>query len=134
MTTTQTRERLIGASVLRREDRRFITGRGQYTDDITLPGTVYCAFVRSPYACARIRTIDVAAARRAPGVQAIYTGRDLAAAGVNALPPGWPIPDMRIADHRALAVDTARHMGEPVAVVVADSPYRAKDAAELVAI
>ncbi len=134
MTATVTREPLIGASILRREDRRFIAGRGTFTDDITLAGTLYCAFVRSPYACARIRAIDVEAARRAPGVHAVYTGRDLAAGGVNPLPPGWLIPDMRIAEHRALAVDTVRHMGEAVAVVVADSVYRAKDAAELVSI
>jgi carbon-monoxide dehydrogenase large subunit len=134
MTTTLKREPLIGASIPRREDARFITGGGTYTDDIALPGTLYCAFIRSPYAHARIRRIDADAARRAPGVQAVYTGRDLADGGVNPLPPGWLIPDMRIAEHRALAVDTVRHVGDAVAVVVADNAYRAKDAAELVVV
>jgi len=132
MVTTQTRPRFIGASILRREDARFITGRGLFTDDVTLPGTVFCAFVRSPYAHARIRRLTVDAARQAPGVQAVYTGRDLAAGGVNPIPPGWLIPDMRIAEYRAMPVDTVRHVGEAVAVVIADSPYRARDAAELV--
>src|SRR5579863_8317531 len=99
MSATDTRQPLFGASVLRREDRRFITGRGMYTDDITLPGTLYCAFVRSPYAHARVRGIDAAAARSAPGVHAVYTGADLAKAGVNPIPPGWLIPDMRISEH-----------------------------------
>lgn len=132
MANTHPREPLFGAAIPRREDARFITGRGTYTDDVVLPGTLYCAFVRSPYAHARIRRINVEAARQSPGVTAVYTGQDLAAGGVNPLPPGWLIPEMRIGEHRALAVETVRHVGEAVAVVVADSAYRARDAAERV--
>ncbi|MBX6331767.1 MAG: molybdopterin-dependent oxidoreductase [Gemmatimonadaceae bacterium] len=131
--TTPTRP-LIGARVTRREDLRFITGRGRYTDDITLPGTTYAAFVRSPYAHARITRIDTDAARRARGVHAVYTGADLAAGGVNGIPVGWVLPDMKLTDRRAIAVDEVRYVGEAVAVVIADTPYTAKDAAELVAV
>ncbi len=76
----------IGKSVERREDYRFLTGNGQYTDDITLPGQTFAAFLRSPHAHARIRAIDTAAARAAPGVLAVFTGKDVA--GVNGLPCG----------------------------------------------
>jgi carbon-monoxide dehydrogenase large subunit len=130
-TTTPTRP-LIGARVTRREDLRFITGRGSYTDDITLPGTTYAAFVRSPYAHARVTRIDADAARRARGVHAVYTGADLAAGGVNGIPVGWLLPDMKLTDRRAIAVDEVRYVGEAVAVVIAETPYAAKDAAELV--
>ena len=129
---TTTPERLFGASVTRREDARFITGAGQYTDDVTLPGTVYASFVRSPYAHARIRGITTGAARAMPGVHAVYTGKDLSTSGVNPIPPGWLIPDMQIAAHHPLAIDAARYVGDAVAVVIADSPYLAKDAAEAV--
>jgi carbon-monoxide dehydrogenase large subunit len=129
---TTTPERLFGASVKRREDARFITGAGQYTDDVTLPGTVYASFVRSPYAHARIRGIDTSTARAMPGVHAVYTGKDLSTSGVNPIPPGWLIPDMKIAAHHPLAIDAARYVGDAVAVVIADSPYLAKDAAEAV--
>jgi carbon-monoxide dehydrogenase large subunit len=129
---TTTPERLFGASVTRREDARFITGAGQYTDDVTLPGTVYASFVRSPYAHARIRGIDTSTARAMPGVHAVYTGKDLSTSGVNPIPPGWLIPDMKIAAHHPLAIDAARYVGDAVAVVIADSPYLAKDAAEAV--
>lgn len=124
--------RLFGASVKRREDGRFITGQGQYTDDITFAGTAYAAFVRSPYAHARIRHIDVQPAFEVEGVHVVFTGQDLAAGGVNPIPPGWLLPDMQIAEHRALAVDRVRHVGEAVAVVIADSPYVARDGAERV--
>ena len=129
---TTTPERLFGASVTRREDARFITGAGQYTDDVTLPGTVYASFVRSPYAHARIRGIKMGTARAMPGVHAVYTGKDLSTSGVNPIPPGWLIPDMKIAAHHPLAIDAARYVGDAVAVVIADSPYLAKDAAEAV--
>jgi aerobic carbon-monoxide dehydrogenase large subunit len=124
--------RVFGVSVKRREDPRFLTGRGRYTDDITLPGTVYAGFVRSPHAHARIRGIDATRAKQSAGVVAVYDGRDLAKAGVNALPPGWLHADMKIGDRRVLATDTVRYAGEGVAVVIADTPARARDAAELV--
>jgi carbon-monoxide dehydrogenase large subunit len=131
---TQTRptDGPLGAAVRRREDPRFLTGRGQFTDDVRLPGCLHAAFVRSPFAHARIRSIDAAAARALPGVVAVFTGRDLADGGVNPLPVGWLIPDMRIGEFRVLATDEVRHVGDRVAVVIAESAYAARDAAELV--
>jgi carbon-monoxide dehydrogenase large subunit len=123
-------EKLFGASIKRREDPRLITGKGNFVDDVRVPGTTCAAFVRSPHAHAKIRGIDTAAAKRLKGVLAVYTGKDLS--GVNPLPVGWLIPNMKIPARRVLATDRARHMGEAVAVVIADSPYVARDAAELV--
>ena len=82
-------ERLFGKSIKRREDPRFITGRGSYTDDLKLAGLTYAAFVRSPHAHARVRAIDTSAARRHAGVVAVITGKDMA--GVNSLPCGWDL-------------------------------------------
>ena len=123
-------EKFFGASIKRREDPRLITGKGNFVDDVRLPGTTHAAFVRSPHAHAKIRAIDTAAARKLKGVIAVYTGKDLS--GVNPLPVGWLIPNMKIPARRVLATDRVRHMGEAVAVVIADSPYVARDAAELV--
>jgi carbon-monoxide dehydrogenase large subunit len=124
----------FGASIKRREDPRFITGRGQYTSDITPVGTTHAAFVRSPYAHARIKSVDARSAREMPGVRAIFIGADLTAAGVNGIPVGWVIPGMKLPTHMPLAVDRVRHVGEAVAVVIADSAYAARDAAELIAV
>ena len=85
---------LIGARVQRKEDYRFLTGAGQYTDDVALPNQTYAAFVRSPHAHAVIKKIDVEKAKKAPGVLAVYTGEDLAAAKVGGLPCGWLITDV----------------------------------------
>src|SRR5216684_4535570 len=133
-------DRLFGKSIKRREDPRFITGRGQYVDDLKLPGMTYAAFVRSPHAHARIRKIDTAAALRHPGVVAVFTGKDMT--GVNSLPCGWDlrkekkipgvVQDLAIVPHMPLTSDAARHVGDPVAVVIADSLTAAIDAAELV--
>jgi len=133
-------ERLFGKSIKRREDPRFITGRGQYVDDVKLPGMTYAAFVRSPHAHARIRGIDTAAARSHPGVVAVFTGRDMT--GVNSLPCGWDlrkaknipgvVQDLAMVPHMPLTADAARHVGDPVAVVIADSQGAAVDAAEKV--
>src|SRR5438128_11331634 len=87
---TVAEERLVGKAIKRREDPRFITGRGQYVDDVKLPGMTYAAFVRSPHAHARIRKIDAAAAPPHPGVVAIFTRKDIA--GVNSMPCGWAPP------------------------------------------
>jgi carbon-monoxide dehydrogenase large subunit len=135
-----TTERLFGKSIKRREDPRFITGRGQYVDDLKLPGMTYAAFVRSPHAHARIKSIDVAAARAHPGVVAVFTGKDMT--GVNSLPCGWDlrkaknipgvVQDLVMPPHMPLTGDVARHVGDPVAVVVADSQAAAIDAAEKV--
>jgi carbon-monoxide dehydrogenase large subunit len=128
---------LIGQSIKRREDVRFLTGAGQYTDDVVLPGQAYGVFVRSPYAHARINAIDTTAALAAPGVVAIYTGADLADAKVGGLPCGWLIHSkdgspMKEPAHPVLAQGKVRHVGDQVALVVAETLLQARDAAELV--
>src|SRR5262245_66109173 len=110
-------ERLIGKSIKRREDPRFITGRGTYVDDVKLPGTTFAAFVRSPHAHARIKQIDTAAARKHPGVVAIFTGKDMT--GVNSLPCGWLLRDLKVPPHPPLASGKANYVGDPVATVIA---------------
>jgi carbon-monoxide dehydrogenase large subunit len=135
-----TTDRMFGKSIKRREDPRFITGRGQYVDDLRLPGMTYAAFVRSPHSHARIKAIDVAAAKAHPGVVAVFTGKDMT--GVNSLPCGWDlrkeknvpgvIQDLAMVPHMPLTSDVARHVGDPVAVVIADSQAAATDAAEKV--
>src|SRR6266849_6318187 len=125
-----TEERMFGKSIKRREDPRFITGRGRYTDDLKLAGMTYAAFVRSPHARARIRKIDVSAAKARPGIVAIFTGKDMT--GVNSLPCGWLLPELKIPPHPPLAADVAQYVGDPVAVVIADSQEAALDAAEAV--
>jgi aerobic carbon-monoxide dehydrogenase large subunit len=127
---TATVERLIGKSIKRREDPRFITGRGTYVDDVKLPGTTYAAFVRSPHAHAKITKIDTTAAAKHPGVVAVFTGADMS--GVNSLPCGWLLPDLKVPPHMPLAADAARYVGDPVAVVIAETQDGALDAAEKV--
>src|SRR6267142_927448 len=100
---TATDARLFGKSIKRKEDPRFITGRGRYTDDLKLAGMTYAAFVRSPHARARVRKIDVSAAKARPGVVAIFTGKDMT--GVNSLPFGWLLPELKIPPHPLLASD-----------------------------
>ncbi len=130
-------EPVIGTSVRRKEDKRFLTGTGQYTDDITLPRQTCAYFLRSPHAHAAIRKIDTAAAKTAPGVVAVFTGDDLATAKVGSLPCGWLITDvngepMKEPPHPPLAQGKVRYVGDTVACVIAETPYQAKDAAELV--
>jgi carbon-monoxide dehydrogenase large subunit len=125
-----TEERMFGKSIKRREDPRFITGKGRYTDDLKLPGMTYAAFVRSPHARARIRKIDTANAKALAGVVAIFTGKDMT--GVNSLPCGWLLPELKIPPHPPLASDVAQYVGDPVAIVIADSQEAALDAAEAV--
>ncbi|HJV60922.1 MAG TPA: xanthine dehydrogenase family protein molybdopterin-binding subunit [Albitalea sp.] len=127
----------IGQSVKRREDPRFLTGAGQYTDDVVLPGQTYGVFLRSPYAHARIRGIKLDAALKSPGVLKIFTGADLAEAKVGGLPCGWLIHSkdgtpMKEPPHPVLAQGKVRHVGDQVALVVAESYLQAKDAAELI--
>jgi aerobic carbon-monoxide dehydrogenase large subunit len=124
--------RLLGASIKRREDPRFITGKGNYTDDLKLSGMTHAVFVRSPHANAKIRKIDTSKASKAPGVVAIFTGKDMT--GVNSLPCGWLLPELKIPAHMPLATDAARYVGDPVAIVIAESQSAASDAAELVAV
>ena len=127
----------IGKPLRRREDERFLTGAGQYTDDVTLHGQTYAVFLRSPYAHARIRSIDTTAARQAPGVVAVFTGADIAASKIGGLPCGWLIHSkdgtpMKEPAHPIIAHDKVRHVGDQVALVVAESVSQAKDAAELI--
>lgn len=126
----------IGASIKRKEDFRFLTGSGRYTDDMNLPGQLYAYFVRSPHAHARINGIDKTAAANAPGVVAIYTGEDAAADNLGGLPCGWLITDvngepMKEPPHPILAQGKVRYVGDHVAVIIAESQWQAKDAAEL---
>ncbi len=124
--------RLFGASIKRREDPRLITGKGNYTDDIRLPGMTHAAFVRSPYAHARIRSIDFAEAAKQPGVIAVYIGKDLADGGVNPIPVGWLLDGLKMGERRALAIDRVRYVGEAVAMVIGENAHAARDGAELV--
>ena len=127
----------IGQPLRRREDQRFLTGAGQYTDDVVLPHQTYAAFLRSPYAHARIKSINLDAAKKAPGVVQIFTGTDLAEAKVGGLPCGWLIHSkdgspMKEPAHPVLAQGKVRHVGDQVALVVAETLLQAKDAAELI--
>lgn len=127
----------IGAAVRRKEDRRFITGRGQYTDDINRPGQLYAHIIRSPLPHARIKSLDTAAAKNRDGVVAVFTGQDMAADGVGGLPCGWGITGKNGAPmiepgHPPLAADTVRYVGDQVAVVLAETRAAARDAAELI--
>ncbi|MBX6426241.1 MAG: xanthine dehydrogenase family protein molybdopterin-binding subunit [Variibacter sp.] len=129
----------IGAAVRRKEDLRFITGRGHYTDDISRPGQAYACFLRSPHAHARIRSIDTSAAANLPGVLAVLTGAELQADKIGNLICGWMIHSkdgspMKMAPHPALAVGKVCYVGDPVAVVVAETLPQAKDAAEKIVV
>jgi carbon-monoxide dehydrogenase large subunit len=128
---------LIGASIERKEDYRFLTGSGTYTDDVQLERQTYACFVRSPHAHARIKSINTDTAKKAPGVVGIFTGEDIAAAKINGLPCGWLITDvngqpMKEPAHPVLAQGKVRYVGDHVAIVIADTYFQAKDAAELV--
>jgi carbon-monoxide dehydrogenase large subunit len=127
----------IGASVRRKEDLRFLSGRGQYTDDINRPGQTHAYMLRSPHAHAAIRSIDTAAAKAMPGVLSIFTGADLAAENIGGIPCGWQIHNkdgspMAEPMHPALAIGKVRHVGDQVAVVIAETRAQARDAAEAI--
>jgi carbon-monoxide dehydrogenase large subunit len=129
----------IGASVRRKEDARFLSGRGNYTDDINRPGQLHAFIRRSDRPHAKIGSIDTAAATKAPGVVAVFTGADMAAGNVGGLPCGWQIHNkdgspMAEPPHPVLAIGKVRHVGDPVAVVIAETRQSAKDAAELIVI
>jgi aerobic carbon-monoxide dehydrogenase large subunit len=123
----------VGQPVRRKEDAKLITGRAAYVDDLTVPGMVWTAVVRSPHAHARIRSVDVSKARAAQGVVAAFSGEDLAADWAGPLPMAWPVTeDINNPPHWPLAKDKVRYVGDGVAVVVAETRALAKDAAELV--
>jgi len=127
----------IGESVLRKEDYRFLTGAGQYTDDITLPRMAHAVFVRSPHAHALVKSVNTSAARSAPGVIGVLEGKDVANDKINGLPCGWLITStdgqpMKEPPHPILALDKVRYVGDHVVMVVAETLEQAKNAAELV--
>ena len=127
---------LIGARIERKEDYRFLTGAGTYTDDVTLPGQTHVYFLRSPHAHAKIKGIDTSKARAAPGVVGVFVGTDLPDS-VGGLPCGWLITDvngqpMKEPKHPLLAQGKVRYVGDQVAMVVAETVNQAKDAAELI--
>jgi carbon-monoxide dehydrogenase large subunit len=127
----------IGESVLRKEDYRFLTGAGQYTDDITLTRMSHAVFVRSPHAHANIKSVNTSAAKAAPGVIGVLEGKDVANDKLNGLPCGWLITStdgqpMKEPPHPVLALDKVRYVGDHVVMVVAETLEQAKNAAELV--
>ncbi|MCC7367552.1 MAG: xanthine dehydrogenase family protein molybdopterin-binding subunit [Chloroflexi bacterium] len=136
-TTTAPLPKLLGQPVRRREDARLLTGTATYVDDLQLPGMLYLHVVRSPYAHARILSIDPAAALAQPDVVAVYTAADFADAVKAPLPLEIsldPFDNVHVMERGPLATDRARYVGDPVAIVVAGTRYGARDAADLVAV
>jgi len=130
---------LVGQPVKRKEDFRFITGNGRYTDDLAKAGQTYAVFVRSPHAHARINSVDIAPALKIPGVVAVLTGADLDADGVKGLICGWMIHSkdgspMKMGGHPALALNRVRHVGDQLAVVIGETMGAAAAGAEAVAV
>ena len=126
----------IGESVRRKEDYRFLTGNGQYTDDITLANQSYAVFVRSPHAHATVKSVDISGAEKMPGVIGIFSGKDIEGK-MGGLPCGWLInnPDgtpMKEPPHPILAIGKVRYVGDHVAMVVAETAEQARNAAEAV--
>src|SRR5947208_11670324 len=127
----------IGRSLRRLEDDRFLTGQGRYVDDIDLPGQLHGIVLRSPYGHAAIEAIDTAAARAMPGVQGVFTAAELEADGIGPLPCIAQVATLApiiVPPRRALARDRVRHVGDPVAFIVAETSEQARDAAERVAV
>src|SRR2546427_3561450 len=120
----------VGKKLKRKEDPRLIQGISHYTDDLKLAGMIYCAFTRSPHAHAEIKAIRTEAARALPGVMAVFTAADTS--GVGSVPCAMQMPDLKVPKHPVLATGRVHYVGEPVAVVVAEDLYTARDAAELV--
>lgn len=125
-------DKFFGKALKRVEDPRFITGTGNYTDDISVLGMVHAAMVRSPYPHAKIKNIDTRAALALPGVLAVLTGKDLVGAGINPIPTGWLLPDLKISAHHAIQPEEVNHVGNIVAAVIAESRAIAEDAVALV--
>src|SRR5881397_1199748 len=124
---------LFGSGIKRREDPRLITGKATYTDDVKLPGLLYAAVLRSTYAHAKLKTVDVAKARKADGVVAVYTGADVKDR-LNTVPCAWNVPncDLKVPPHPLLAFDKVRYVGDGIALVVAESRAAARDALDLI--
>ena len=129
----------IGASVVRKEDRRFITGKGRYVDDIKLLGMTHAHFIRSPHAHAKIKSIDTSEAMKMPGVVGVLTGQQIVDDKIGNLICGWAITSkdgtgMKMGAWPAMAPETVRFVGQAVAVVIAETKNQAKDAAEAVVV
>ncbi|HEX9469862.1 MAG TPA: molybdopterin cofactor-binding domain-containing protein, partial [Bradyrhizobium sp.] len=129
----------IGASVVRKEDRRFITGKGRYVDDIKVLGMTHAHFVRSPHAHAKVKSIDSAAAMKMPGVVGVLTGRQIVDDKIGNLICGWAITSkdgtpMKMGAWPAMAPETVRFVGQAVAVVIAETKNQARDAADAVVV
>src|SRR3954465_4838458 len=127
----------IGASVVRKEDRRFVTGKGRYVDDIKLVGMTHAYFVRSPHAHAKVKSIDTSAAMKMPGVVGVLTGKEIVDDKIGNLICGWAITSkdgtpMKMGAWPAMAPETVRFVGQAVAVVIAETKNQAHDAAEAV--
>ena len=119
----------VGGGVLRKEDRKLVLGESRFIDDISVAGMLWMAFVRSPIAHGRIKSVDTSAATAMPGVVAVYTGADLASEWAGGLPCAWPVTaDIKLPTHWPVAQDKVRYAGDAVAVVVADSREHAVDA------
>ena len=129
-------ETFVGAPILRIEDLRLLTGKGQYVDDLHREGLTHAAIVRSSVAHGRIKGIDTARAKAMPGVRAVLTGHDVAADSGGKVPSIplrlAPLPELMPFEQFVIALDKVRYVGEPVAIVVADTPAQAEDAADLV--
>ena len=124
---------LFGSGIRRREDPRLITGNATYTDDVKLPGMLYAVILRSPWAHARIKSIDVTKARKVPGVVAVYTGKDVAER-LNPVPCAWALPnaDLKVPPHPTLAITHVRYVGDGVALAVGETREAARDALDLI--
>src|SRR5437588_4068503 len=123
----------VGQRLKRTEDPRLIKGLAHYVDDVGLPGTLHVAFVRSMYAHARITGIDTSEALKAPGVVAVYTGKDIATK-VGPVPCAAALPDLKVPDYRVLAIAKVLFGGHAIAAVVATDKYAARDAVEHVGV
>ena len=122
---------MIGSKVERKEDKKFLTGKGRYTADINLVHQTYAYFVRSPHARAKITKVDIAKALKAPGVINIFTGEDIAREKIGGLIAGWKIvsqdgKDMKVPNHPPLAKDSVNYVGDHVAVVIAETLAEAR--------
>src|SRR5690606_27290395 len=134
-TPTTAEGRAFGQRLLRKEDPRLLTGEARFIDDLQIPGALWMGMVRSPYAHARIRGIDVSAALEMPGVRHVFTGADLADAWADPMPCAWPVTeDMKAPAHWPVAKDKACYVGDIVAVVVAEDRYQAADAVDAVVV
>src|SRR6266853_1288286 len=120
----------VGQRIKRTEDPRLIKGLAHYVDDIKLPDTLHVAFVRSVYAHARINSIDASEALKAPGVVAVYTGKDVGEK-IGPVPCASALPGLKVPDYRVLAQDKVYFVGQPIAAVVASDVYTARDAVDL---